>query len=104
MELFHNGVRRDTPARTSGNRDHAEGATVVAAILDLEKGASPGGVAGLEEFLVVGIGGRRVEKTFGLGQLEQSFLFGVADDQVNTDLGHLRRGELGVAAGDDDRR
>jgi hypothetical protein len=32
------------------------------------------------------------------------FLFGVADDQVNTYLFHLGRGKLGVTAGDDDRR
>ena len=62
------------------------------------------GVAGFEELPVVGIGGCGIEKALGLGQLEQSFLFGVADDQINTDSDHLRRGELGVAAGDDDRR
>ena len=104
VELFHDGVRRDTAARPSGDCDHAEGATVVATVLDLEKGAGPRGIAGFEELQLVGIGGRHVEKTFGLGEFEQPFLLGVADNQINTYLDHLGRGKLGVAAGDDERR
>ena len=104
VEFFHDGIRRDTAARTSGDRDHAEGATIVAAILDLEKGAGSGGIAGFEELQVIGVDGRRIEKTFSLGEFEQSFLIGIPDDQINANLDHLRRCELGVAAGDDDRR
>ena len=104
VELFNDDIRRDAAARTSGDRDHAEGATIVAAILDLEKSAGPGGVAGFEELQIVGVGGRRIEKTLGLGEFEQSVLFGIADDQIDANFDHLRRCELGVAAGDDDRR
>ncbi len=101
--LVHEIVGGNAAADATGDGRHAEGAAVVAAVLNLEEGARPGPAARKEEASPVEVGRRLAQQLGGRRHLQEPVLVGVADHQVDAGTqGRLGR-ELGVTAGDDNR-